>query len=326
MKKIILAMLTVAVIAASCKKGGDGPDPEPPAEEMMDVVVYTATAVTSPGGEEVTYRKICAMTPDGTRKVVLHDGSAFDMQYADASRAALDPSGTKLVLQGGDYYIWEYDLATRQHATVIDETPDVNVDDPSYSPDGSKILFANWASGDILETVMTNGANRTPLTNGDYALGRQNYTPDGTKIVAANWMPWSYICTFNANGTGGRKILTASASESFDCPWPVSNTRIVYVHYAGAEKTGTCSIRSCNMDGSNPATLATLTGISVDYLTCNAAGTLIGYYETFDQDSKYVVRQLNASSLGPVVSTTGEGVRFRFGRIDKTIFDAAQGI
>ncbi len=326
MKKSTIALLGLAALAVSCNKGGESPEPQPPADTMMDVVVYTTTAVTNHEGEEVTYRKICAMTPDGTRKVVLHDGSAFSMAYADASRAALDPTGTRLVLQGGDYYIWEYDLATRRHATILSETPGVNVDDPSYSPDGGRVLYANWGAGDILESVMRNGTLRTPLTSGDYALGRQNYTPDGTKIVASNWYPWAYLCTFNSNGTGGRKILIASAAESFDCPWPVSDARIVYVHYAGAEKSGACSIRSCDLDGGNSATLAALTANSVDYLTCNAAGTLIGYYEIFDSSSRYVVRQLTATALGPVVSTTDGGVRFRFGRISKALFDAAPAI
>ena len=325
MKKIILTMLTIAAISVSCNKGGDGPEPGPPSDEMMDVVVYTTSTETTVAGEEVTYRKICAMTPDGTRKVVLHDGSAFDMKYKDASRAALDPTGKKLVLQGGDHYILEYDLATKQHRTVIDETPGINVDDPSYSPDGGKILYVNWASGDVLETVMLNGTNRTPLTNDDYALGRQNYTPDGTKIVAANWLSWGYLCTFNANGTGGRKILTVSSTESLDCPWPVSNTRIIYAHYEGADKEGLCTIRACNLDGTGSATLGTpgVGDCTLDYLTCNAAGTLIGYYEMSASTNKYVVRQLTATSLGAVVSTTTEGARFRFGRIKKSIFDTA---
>ena len=316
-------MLTTAVIAASCDKGGDGPDPNPPSDEMMDVVVFTATAVTHIDGEEIEFRKICAMTPDGATKKVLHDGSAFDLKYKDASRAALDPTGSKLVLQGGDKFIWEYNLATKQHTTVIPETAGINVDDPSYSPDGWKILYANWASGDLLETVFANGTSRTTLTDDTYALGRQNYSPDGAKIVAANWLSGAYICTFNANGTGGRKILTASATESFDCPWPVSNTRIIYVHYAGAEKTGVCSIRSCNIDGTGGATLETLGECSVDYLTCNADGTQIGFYKTTASGSSYIVRPLTASSLGAVISTSSGGLRYRFGRIKKDIFDAA---
>lgn len=325
MRKILLAMLFLAVISASCDKGGESPEPSPPTEDMTEVIVFTTTAVTNLGGEEVTYRKICAMTPDGTRKVVLHDGAAFDMKYAEANRGALDPTGTKLVLQGGDYYIWEYDLSTKRHVTVIDKTPGINVDDPLYSPDGGKILYANWASGDILETVMRNGTNRTTLTNGDYALGRQNYIPDGTKIVASNWMPWTYICTFNANGTGGKKILTAAAEESFDCPWPLSNTRIIYVHYEGAEKVGLCTIRACNIDGSNSVKIGTpgAGDCTLDYLTCNAGGTLIGYYESSAFESKYIVRQLGATSLGTIVSTTTEGTRFRFGHIKKAVFDAA---
>ncbi len=324
MKKFLLTMLTFAVIAASCKKDSGGTEPEPPANDMMDVIVFTTTAITYIDGEEVTFRRICAMTPDGTRKVMLHNGSAFDMKYSDASRAALDPSGTKLVLQGGDKFIWEYDLATKQHTTIMPETADINVDDPSYSPDGGKILYANWASGDILETVMRNGTNRVILTNGDYALGRQNYTPDGTKIVAANWMPWKYICTFNANGTGGRKILTASGQESVDCPWPVTNTRIIYVHYSGDNKEGLCTIRACDIDGSNSVKLGTpgAGDCSLDYLTCNAAGTLIGYYESSASESKYIVRELSATAIGTIISTTTEGVRFRFGRIKKELFDA----
>ncbi len=315
--------IPIAMLVSSCNKGGDGPEPGPPAGEMMDVVVYTTIHETYIDGEPLTFRKICAMTPDGTRKAVLHDGSAFDMQYKEANRAALDPTGTKLVLQGGDKFIWEYDMASKQHTTVIAETPDINVDDPSYSPDGWKILYANWASGDILETVFANGTGRTALTDNSWALGRQNYTPDGGKIVASNWSPWGYICTFNANGTGGRKILTASASESFDCPWPASNNRIVYAHYESAEKVGECTIWSCSIDGGNPVKIGTPGDCMVDYLTCNTDGTLIGYCEIGAHDSRYVVRQLTATSLGTILSTTTGGLRFRFGRISKALFDAA---
>ncbi len=291
-------------------------------EPLMDVILYKSYGVTYIDGKEVSFNNIYAMTPDGSRAVLLHDGSAFSMQYTDASRAALNPAGTKLVLQGGDKFIWEYDLNTKQHTTVIPETEGINVDDPVYSIDGTKILYANWASGDILETILTNGAGRQVLTNDDWSLGRQNYTPDGTKIVASNWIPYEYLCTFNADGTGGVKILSG-AGESFDCPYPAFNTRIIYVHYQGEEKEGTCSIRACNMDGSNPITLETLGDCSVDYLTCNEAGTQVGYFKSVSGTTSYIVRELSTTSLGATISTHTGGVRYRFGQIRKDLFDAA---
>ncbi len=291
-------------------------DPDP----LMDVILFKSYYDID--GKEVDFNNIYAMTPDGSRTALLHDGSAFNQQYANASRAALNPAGTKLVLQGGDKFIWEYDLGTKQHTTVIPETEDINVDDPVYSPDGTKILYANWASGDILETILANGAGRTVLTNDTWALGRQNYTPDGTKIVASNWWPYEYLCTFNADGTGGVKILSG-AGESFDCPYPVSNIRVIYVHYQGVEKDGTCSIRACNIDGSNPITLEALGDCSVDYLTCNKAGTQVGYFKSVSGTTSYIVRELVATSLGATISTHTGGVRYRFGQIKKDLFDTA---
>ncbi len=329
MKKLFLLTL---FLAAACGKG-DGPDPGPDpgpgtggGEEMIDVILFKVSGNILVGEEEVGFDRIIAMTPDASRKAVLHDGSAFQMAYAEACRAALDPTGTKLILQGGDYYLWEYDLVTKQHRTVLAQTEGICVDEPVYSPDGGKILFCNWdSSSDRLEAISPAGTGHTPVTAANSSLGRQNYTPGGQKIVAAEWIPWTYLYVCNPDGSQGDRIITAPAGQSVDCPYPVSDTRIVYVHYTGAEKSGVCSIRSCNIDGTGGATLETLGAFTVDYLTANADATMIGYYKMPNGEgaNSYVVRQLGASTLGGTISTSSDGGRYRFGRIKKEIFDAA---
>ncbi len=315
-----LAICTMLLLGASCGDK-DGDDPTPPADDgLIDVIVY----VCAPDGPGEPKRNIVAMTPDGSRKKVLYTQG----QGQPVSRAALSPDGTKIV--SGDYDLKLLDPATGS-VTVLKgrDDDDFYADEAVWSPDGSRILYANWAgSASKLETMKPDGTGRTALTSiTEYDLARPNYTPDGQKIVATDFSQ-KYIAVFPASGTVGAKIIRATGGDKVDCAYPISDTGILYF---AKPADGNISLWSAGIDGSGPVRLCFFVPEfdNVDYLSANKEGTMIAYYLiedwTGDHIATFVVRPITGNTLGdPIFSQTGiNGVRFKFGRIKKTIFDAA---
>ncbi len=319
MKKQVL-MMSICALLSSC--GGDeGDDPAPPADDgLIDVIVY----VYAPDGFEDAKRNIAAMTPDGSRKKVLYAQGQGQL----VSRAALSPDGTRIV--SGDYDLKMLDLATGGTTMLKAKTDgDFYADEAVWSPDGGKILYVNWAgSAAKLETIKPDGTDRTAITlEAEHDLARPNYTPNGQKIVATDFSK-KYIAVFPASGAGGTKIIQVAGEDMVDCAHPVSDSRILFFKNPSG---GNLSLWSGGIDGSDQVQLCFFVPEfdKADHLSANKDGTMIAYCLIEDWTGEHiptlVVSPLTGNTLGaPIFSQTDiNGVRFRFGRIKKTIFDAA---
>lgn len=63
--------------------------------------------------------------------------------------------------------------------------------DPTWSPDGTQILFAsNMEGANQLFVMDANGANVRRVTNFDSLRGRSDWSPDGGWMVTYNGQPW----------------------------------------------------------------------------------------------------------------------------------------
>ena len=126
---------------------------------------------------------------------------------------------------------------------------------PSWSPDGSKILFVSNRDGDSEIFVMnTDGSNPTQLTNNAAGDDQPRFSSDGTKIAftsnrddAAPSSPSSAweIYSINADGSAATRLTTDQGLSE----WPMYSKDGSKIVFDGA-RVGNEQIFVMNADGS----------------------------------------------------------------------------
>lgn len=93
--------------------------------------------------------------------------------------------------------------------------PSINGWDPTWSPDGSRILFASDKDGAVqLYTVRIDGSQVRRITSLPAIRGRSDWSPDGQFIVTYSGEPWNReLYIMNADGSNVRQ-LTPSGGNS----------------------------------------------------------------------------------------------------------------
>jgi Tol biopolymer transport system component len=143
---------------------------------------------------------------------------------------AISPQDDTLVFNaagtgGRDLYLLNLDnLKVRR----ITDTPDYEVD-PSFSPDGERIVYAAGEPDDRADHLFImgiDGTSKTQLTSGDVNDCQPCFSPDGSQIVftrdktydwgglGSNWSESGVICIVGVDGTGERQ-LTSDDVDAF---------------------------------------------------------------------------------------------------------------
>jgi TolB protein len=136
----------------------------------------------------------------------------------------------------------------------LTNTPGVDTS-PSFSPDGSKIVFESDRSGTQQIYVMnSNGSGQRRISFGGGSNSSPVWSPDGERIAFARWNGSSIrIGVMNANGSDD-KILTSGWQDEAPAWSPDSEWLAFQRTRQGA---GTASLFTVSIDGGEPRPLTT---------------------------------------------------------------------
>lgn len=180
--------------------------------------------------------------PDGNRVALIRGASAVvivdldgnNAHQVDSQAGAIDdlawsPDGNSLaygvVPFTGDTTERIY-VASVNGTSGSSITPTGQAQLPSWSPDGTKILFSSNRTGDYdVFTMKPDGSGITNLTGRPHDDGKDgaHWSPDGSKIVFTGF---NSVWTMNSDGTGG---VQATDAGNGIATWG-SDGKIYYVH------------------------------------------------------------------------------------------------
>jgi len=172
----------------------------------------------APDGKSVLYSAFLETDNYEIYELRLDDGSVERLtnRYGVETAPEFSPDGTLLT-----YAKWN--AATENFQIVIadrhgDDARNIsraNGWDPTWSPDGKRILFAADKNGaNQLYTVKLDGSDLKVITNLPALRGRSDWSPDGNYIVTYSGPAWNReLYIMNSDGSGLRQ-LTPSGGNS----------------------------------------------------------------------------------------------------------------
>src|SRR6266511_114527 len=223
---------------------GIGP-PRPPSEppERIHPAIRPASArgpwpARSDGAPRVTFpgRTPCAMIWSRTKgdamgRFVGMSAVACLVGALLASPASAGETHGRIVFdsdRGGHVDLWVMNPdGSGQHKITDDKIEDLF---PSWSPDGSKIVWTRGGRGPLGEiwVMSADGSGATQLTFNQFPDLNAKWSPDGSTIVFRSLRDRNAdIYVMSADGTGEQRLTTDPAFD-FSPDWSPNGTRIAF--------------------------------------------------------------------------------------------------
>ncbi len=159
--------------------------------------------------------------------------------------------------QNGDIFIMDIRSREQRRVTFSQNHRHYNLD-PSWAPDGSRIVFASNFDGDYdLYTVDEKGKYHTRLTDSEGDDVQPDWSPDGSKIVFASDQHRTAVQVWSMDvKTGHQQILTESRFPTAYPRWSPDGTQVAY-HSSVADEalTGGWQIWQVRTDGTDVKSL-----------------------------------------------------------------------
>ncbi|TGC09498.1 TolB family protein [Methanolobus halotolerans] len=148
-------------------------------------------------------------------------------ETADARSPSVSPDGTRVAYisrLAGNYDVWIMDIDGTNSKRITDSPG--HESSPSWSPDGSKLIYS--LDGDIL-VQNTDGINPIVLTSNSYDNIDPAYSPDGSMIVFSSDQSGDYdLWLMGADGKGFT-MLTSAASDERAPAWSPDGSKIAHI-------------------------------------------------------------------------------------------------
>jgi hypothetical protein len=179
----------------------------------------------SPDGSEIAFSStrgganshIWVMNADGSNlRQLTTDATTLN---ATGDRPDWSPDGTKIAFDDAeDIYVMNAD-GTDVTRLTTDPGQDT---DPSFSPDGEKIIYAHETSAaaccNIYEMSAT-GTGQTPLTAPSSYSFSPVWSPDGKKIAFIGYASFNRLYTMNADGSGVTPLVSNAGDSPASPSW-----------------------------------------------------------------------------------------------------------
>jgi WD40 repeat protein len=221
----------------------------------------------------VAFQASCALASGETaEQILLGDGRIIRVQsngsgatyltsdqvYADdpawsPGRDNIAYEQNPLPLDAFDSRVWGILSAGPTPVQLTDTRSD---GDPSWSPDGSRLVIRNLGETPGLVTVNADGGDRRPITDGTQDEAPA-WSPDGTRIVFTRFgaaFGFGTLYLVHPDGSGITPIPTPSVYTPFGASWSPDGTRIAFT---GAENGTGTGLWVMNDNGSGQVRLTT---------------------------------------------------------------------
>ncbi len=185
-------------------------------------------------------KQIYSIKSDGTGKTNLSNSST-----TDDTDLAWSPDGTKIAFGRNGLWVMNADGSNQVNLNVFNYSV-WYADDPSWSPDSSRIVLKQWTSTPDLFVINADGTNFSRVTDSSDHEDWMTWSPDGSKIA---FIRGNSVYTIYPDGTNETLLWTGSYQPSY-LAWSPDGQSLAWTGWYTGE------LFIINSDGSNLRTLA----------------------------------------------------------------------
>jgi Tol biopolymer transport system component len=211
---------------------------------------------------------------------------------------------------------------TGRHVMFPEDSP-VHYDRLSFSPDGTRIAFANFLEGEYgIETANPDGSDIVRLTDG-VNDSWASWSPDGTKILFSSTrydpsieqclpgFPHEHGCptdiyVMDAEGSNVVRLTDDPASE-YQSVWSPNGERIAFARSLGDPQLSHPAIFTMDPDGTDVRQTSSADGGSDFWPTWSPDGTQVAFAAIRNEDWGIWVVDADGSSEHMILGGTGAG-------------------
>ena len=241
-----------------------------PQAQLTEVRADDGQSAWSPDGRRIAFKsrrngnnELYVMGADGsdetrlTNSFRVSEGQPF--WSPDGRRLLYRKTPDNPIVQDADIWQIDVDPANPNPRPVLERAGDERY--PSYSPDGSKIVFrgdhdlVDHSGDEELYVMDADGTNIVQLTSNDVFDSAPAFSPDGTRLAFESARDSGDalaldIYVMDADGSDVRR-LTADPAHDEGPIWSPDGTKIAFT----SERGGSSDIWVMNADGSGPRRL-----------------------------------------------------------------------